>query len=470
MHNNCYHLLSDAEVKSFRKQLLDFYENTKRNLPWRKDPYKPPQKDDPDDRKKLAVQRFYEVLVSEIMLQQTRVETVKRYYDKWMKTLPTILHCAQADYDTEVMPLWSGMGFYGRCKRLHSACKYLAVLPAEEIPTSPERLAKNVPGVGPYTAGAVLSIAWGIPTGVVDGNVQRVLSRLLALHCNVTKGKPNAFVWQMANLLVDPNFPGNFNQALMELGAVTCTPQTFNCPGCPVSNICKAYQEKIAIEQTDNSVRDVEDIICQSHQSISKNTCEICSLCEPDPPYTSAEIWIQSRYPLRPPKVKQRIERAIVVVFQSQNSETDEKYFLIRKRPTGGLLAGLWDLPTVEIGEDPWPKDMQLAFDNALSSWISSENRQYIKKYQSCGRSTHIFTHIHKTSHVFYVLADQKLQVQKEFYWISQSDLEHVGMCELGLKNYRAALELRKRKVSSLKDHRRTLLLPAFSQMKEKAV
>lgn len=191
-------MLSEEEVQSFRRQLLNFYEYTKRPLPWRKEPCKTPRKNDSDDQKSKAVQRFYEVLVSEIMLQQTRVETVKRYYDKWMKTLPTLLHCAQADYDTDVMPLWSGMGFYGRCKRLHNACKYLAVLPAEEIPTSPERLAKDVPGVGPYTAGAVLSIAWGIPTGIVDGNVQRVLSRLLALHCDVTKGKPNAFVWYVS--------------------------------------------------------------------------------------------------------------------------------------------------------------------------------------------------------------------------------------------------------------------------------
>ncbi|WBW71785.1 DNA adenine glycosylase Myh1 [Schizosaccharomyces osmophilus] len=446
-HSLNLHSYNEDEIKQFRKHLIDFYEETKRVLPWRKQGCDLPQKDAPLNEWESPVQRLYEVLVSEIMLQQTRVETVKRYYNKWMETLPTLQACAEADYNTQVMPLWSGMGFYTRCKRLHQACQYLAGLIPSEIPLSAEKWAKDIPGVGPYTAGAVLSIAWKQRTGIVDGNVIRVLSRAFAVHSDCSKGKANTLIWELANALVDPERPGDFNQALMELGAVTCTPQSPQCSICPISDICKGYQEQIIISDRKELKYDIED-----------GPCNICSV---DPP--SAETlqnWVVNRYPIRPQKTKQREERALVVIFQKTDPETKEKLYLIRKRPTVGLLAGLWDFPTIEYGENAWPKDMEAEFQRCLDLWLQEENL-CVKKHQTRGRYLHIFSHIRKTSHVFYAIVTPETKTKEDFFWISQSDLEHVGMCELGLKNYRGALDLKKRKLTTLSNFKAPTLISA---------
>nr|AAC36207.1 A/G-specific adenine DNA glycosylase [Schizosaccharomyces pombe] len=442
------HSYTQLEVERFRESLIQFYDKTKRILPWRKKECIPPSEDSPLEDWEQPVQRLYEVLVSEIMLQQTRVETVKRYYTKWMETLPTLKSCAEAEYNTQVMPLWSGMGFYTRCKRLHQACQHLAKLHPSEIPRTGDEWAKGIPGVGPYTAGAVLSIAWKQPTGIVDGNVIRVLSRALAIHSDCSKGKANALIWKLANELVDPVRPGDFNQALMELGAITCTPQSPRCSVCPISEICKAYQEQNVIRDGNTIKYDIEDVPC--------------NICITDiPSKEDLQNWVVARYPVHPAKTKQREERALVVIFQKTDPSTKEKFFLIRKRPSAGLLAGLWDFPTIEFGQESWPKDMDAEFQKSIAQWISNDSRSLIKKYQSRGRYLHIFSHIRKTSHVFYAIASPDIVTNEDFFWISQSDLEHVGMCELGLKNYRAALEIKKRKVTSLSNFKEPKLTSA---------
>lgn len=214
------------DVSDLRSALLAHYDRSARDLPWRRDT------------------EPYPVLVSEIMLQQTRVETVVGYYGRWLERFPSVEALADASED-EVMKAWEGLGYYRRARYLHRAAQILRERAAEEegatrrtstalIPSTYEEL-RELPGVGAYTAGAVASIAFDEVVPAVDGNVRRVLARLYDL----ADPKP-AWLRERAGALVDPDRPGDWNQALMELGATICTPRRPDCPACPVAPWCAA--------------------------------------------------------------------------------------------------------------------------------------------------------------------------------------------------------------------------------------
>jgi A/G-specific adenine glycosylase len=206
---------SSEDVASIRRALLDHYDRTRRDLPWRADT-------DP-----------YRIWVSEVMLQQTRVETVTGYYRRWLGRFPDVGSLADATPD-EVLLEWQGLGYYRRARNLHAGAKVVQERHGGTVPGSFEEL-RALPGVGEYTAGAVASIAFGEPVPAVDGNVRRVLARL---H-DRPEPKPS-WLRDVAGLLVDPARPGDWNQALMELGATVCTPRDPECDSCPLGQWCRA--------------------------------------------------------------------------------------------------------------------------------------------------------------------------------------------------------------------------------------
>lgn len=218
----------EPQVRALRRALIHWYELHGRTLPWREHP-------DP-----------YRVWVSEVMLQQTRVEVVKAYFARWMKALPDIFALASAS-DDQVLSLWQGLGYYSRARRLRQGAQFVVEQMGGRLPSAPQELLK-VPGIGPYSAGAISSIAYGLPSAIVDGNVVRVLTRLFALAGDPTRAPLKAQLWALSGALVCPEQPGNFNQALMELGALVCTPSSPLCIECPLRSQCRAQASGQASE------------------------------------------------------------------------------------------------------------------------------------------------------------------------------------------------------------------------------
>ncbi|MDD4348526.1 MAG: A/G-specific adenine glycosylase [Opitutales bacterium] len=213
--------LSESAVPEIRLSLLGWYSRSRRKLPWREDP------------------SLYGTMVSEFMLQQTQVKTMLPYYERWMRQFPDPQSLADSA-EAEVMKLWQGLGYYSRARNLQAAIRKLLSLPA------PPRTAaewESFPGVGPYMAAAIASISFGDPAAVVDGNVIRVISRLAGIKAPFSSNSQAVRVIRpFARHLLDPSTPGDFNQAIMELGALVCTPRQATCQKCPIQPNCLAFQ------------------------------------------------------------------------------------------------------------------------------------------------------------------------------------------------------------------------------------
>ncbi|KAM3620106.1 uncharacterized protein V6R79_018414 [Siganus canaliculatus] len=237
-----HHTFHDAaDVVQLRSQLLRWYDKEKRELPWRTLALTEPD---------LNI-RTYAVWVSEIMLQQTQVATVIDYYNKWIKRWPTVKDLAAASLE-EVNQMWAGLGYYSRGKRLHEGAQKVMSELKGQMPRTVDSLLKELPGVGRYTAAAVASISLGQVTGAVDGNLIRVLCRLRAIGADSTSPAVTEALWNLANTLVDRERPGDFNQAMMELGARICTPKGPLCSQCPVQSHCHSYR-RVQVKQEENS-------------------------------------------------------------------------------------------------------------------------------------------------------------------------------------------------------------------------
>ena len=262
--------------REVRPRLLRWFDRSKRDLPWRKS-------SDP-----------YGIWVSEVMLQQTQVERVIRYWTKFLARFPTVKSLAQAELQ-EVLGLWTGLGYYSRARNLHLASKELVANFGGELPDSVDGLL-TLPGFGRYTAGAVASIAFQLEAPLVDGNVARVLSRLLELDGVPGEKAREASLWAAAEVLVAGGRPGDWNQALMELGATICVPHNPLCLVCPVRSSCRA----LASGRVDELPR-----------------------------------------PKKPAKRK-RLEIAVAVARRG-----DE--VLLARREERGLFGGLWEFPGIEL-------------------------------------------------------------------------------------------------------------------------
>ncbi|MBI4584099.1 MAG: A/G-specific adenine glycosylase [Planctomycetes bacterium] len=202
------------------QKLLAWYEVHRRDLPWRRDPTP------------------YRVWVSEVMLQQTQVDTVIPYYQRFLSRFPELADLARARLE-EVLPLWSGLGYYRRARDLHAAARKISSEHGGQFPRDRDQVLA-LPGIGPYTAGAVLSLAFNLPEPVLDGNVERVLTRLLALPGNPRQSANVRRLREEARGLIPAGRAGDFNQALMELGALICLPLGPRCLDCPLAGLCRA--------------------------------------------------------------------------------------------------------------------------------------------------------------------------------------------------------------------------------------
>jgi len=217
--------LSQERIDRLRDRLLGWYDQQRRELPWR---------DDPDP---------YRVWISEVMLQQTQVTTVLPYYQRFLSQFPTLGDLASAPLD-DVLKVWEGLGYYARARNLHAAARQVVADHEGRLPSSYPAL-RRLPGFGDYTAGAVASIAFGQRVPAVDGNVKRVLARLFAVTDDVTQSATARRLRAIAADLVPPDRPGDFNQALMELGATLCTPTSPRCLLCPVQEACQGLAQGI---------------------------------------------------------------------------------------------------------------------------------------------------------------------------------------------------------------------------------
>ena len=213
-------MLTVGEAKTFRKQLLAWFRQFQRDLPWRraKDPYR--------------------IWISEIMLQQTRVAAVIPYYERFLARFPDVRALAEAPQE-DVLKLWSGLGYYSRARNLQKAAQQIVARHAGEFPNDEEAMLA-LPGIGRYTAAAIMSIAFGAKHAVLDGNVARVLARLGAIHGDLRESRRWQSLQKTAGELLDPKSPGDWNQAMMELGAMVCAPRSPQCLVCPVAKFCCA--------------------------------------------------------------------------------------------------------------------------------------------------------------------------------------------------------------------------------------
>lgn len=216
---------NSRQLQAFRRQILSWYHAKRRDLPWRKtrDPYR--------------------IWVSEVMLQQTRVAAVLEHYRKFLKRFPTVRRLAAAS-EADVLAAWSGLGYYRRARMLHRAAKQLVAERDGRVPKTSAEL-QQLAGIGRYTANAIASIAFGEPVAVVDGNVERVLNRLIRAEVSGQR------LWTAAQELLDPANPSDFNQAMMELGATICTPTAPLCRNCPISKHCASESRTIQNARTE---------------------------------------------------------------------------------------------------------------------------------------------------------------------------------------------------------------------------
>jgi A/G-specific adenine glycosylase len=262
-----------------RRALVRWYRRNARDLPWRRDPTP------------------YRVWVSEIMLQQTRVETVVPYFRRFLGRFPDYRSLADAS-EEEVLEAWSGLGYYRRARALREGVRAVLERHGGEFPAG-EREALALPGIGRYTAGAVRSIALGIRAPVVDGNVARVLARVFGVEGDVSRAPARPALWELAREAVERGDPGEVNQAQMELGALVCRPAAPECGRCPLARLCVAAREG--------------------------RTREL---------------------PRLPPKrAPVPVRRTVLLVRRGGD-------VLLRRRPPGELLPGMWDLPGAFAGDD----------------------------------------------------------------------------------------------------------------------
>ncbi len=269
---------TSTRLSQMRQHLLTWYQQVGRDLPWR-------NIDDP-----------YRIWISEIMLQQTQVKTVMPYYERWLERFPTVHHLAKADQQ-EVLKLWQGLGYYARARNLHQAAQVIVEQHNGQFPATFDEVVA-LPGIGQTTAGGILSSAYNQPVAILDGNVKRVLARVMALP--VPPRKALQSLWQYSETLLDPDNPRDFNQALMDLGATICTPKQPNCPACPWQDFCQAHSLNL------------------QHQLPMRET--------------------------RSPLPTKTIGVAVI--------RDDQGKILIDRRPQKGLLGGLWEFPGGKVEPD----------------------------------------------------------------------------------------------------------------------
>lgn len=221
----------------FTDILLHWYADNKRSLPWR------------------GERDVYKVWVSEIILQQTRINQGWEYYLRFIQTFPTVKALAEAD-EEDVMRIWQGLGYYSRARNMHAAAKNIMQKHGGFFPKTYEQV-RQLKGIGDYTAAAICSFAYGLPYPAVDGNVLRIISRVFGIHENIMEGRTKKQIAELCSKLIKDADPADFNQALMDFGSLQCTPQSPQCESCPLKNECYAYQHE-EVEMLPVSVKNIQ--------------------------------------------------------------------------------------------------------------------------------------------------------------------------------------------------------------------
>ncbi|KGX87417.1 DNA glycosylase [Pontibacillus halophilus JSM 076056 = DSM 19796] len=306
-------ILEDFDVAQYQHDLIHWFKQEQRILPWR------------------ANQDPYKVWVSEIMLQQTRVDTVIPYFENFMSQFPTLEDLAYAD-EERVLKAWEGLGYYSRARNLQTAVREVVENYEGRVPHNEKELS-SLKGVGPYTKGAILSIAYGIPSPAVDGNVMRVLSRILFIENDIAKPATRKLFENIIREIISQEDPSSFNQGLMELGALVCTPKSPSCMLCPVQEHCRAFH-----------------------------------------------AGKEQLLPVKSSKKKQKRKPYMSLLLKDEHGR-----ILVEKRPDDGLLANLWQFPMVSLEEH-----------NRLNveKWIQGEYGLQVSLGSTVDNIKHTFSHV----------------------------------------------------------------------------
>jgi A/G-specific adenine glycosylase len=328
--------------------LLIWFEKNKRDLPWRNTPTP------------------YYVWVSEIMLQQTKVKTVIAYFERFIYALPDISALAQAP-EEQLLKLWEGLGYYTRVRNLQKAAIIVVEKYQGKLPSDYAQLLK-LPGIGSYTAGAIASIAYEIKEPAVDGNVMRVTKRVAGSFDEIGKLSVKKEIEEDLRNIMPKDKPGEFNQALMELGALVCLPNGRPlCNQCPIQRYCEAFKKNIVME-----------------------------------------------LPVKAPKKTRNIQEKTILLLEYQNK------YALHKRPGKGLLANLWELPNLE-GKMNITKVENLMMESGIKDY----------EMKLLGEAKHIFTHIewHMLGYKIQIMKNQEKEINQvafleEIIWVDRMELE----------------------------------------------
>jgi A/G-specific adenine glycosylase len=333
-------------MDKFAHRILNWYSHHARKLPWRNHP-------DP-----------YAVWVSEIMLQQTQVATVIPYFEKWMKKYPTVTCLAKAE-EKDVLSMWEGLGYYARARNLLKGSRIIISKYDGAIPSDVDEL-EALPGVGRYTAAAIASMAFGTDVATLDGNLKRVFSRVFNITTPATTSTGEAILWQTAARHLPKGHAGDYNQALMDLGAMICLPKNPLCSDCPLASICEAYLKGL-----------------------------------------QGNLPVITKKPLVPTRVKS----AAVIVQRGK--------VLLRQRPLNGLLGGMWEFPASEVDANP---------AIGLESAIETEFQLKVELGASFVVVHHAYTHFKLTEFAFLCTLKGKPHVLEDFQWIPLDQLDDFPM------------------------------------------
>ncbi|MDA9472224.1 A/G-specific adenine glycosylase [Enterococcus sp. 5H] len=359
---------NDDKLHAFQEDFIVWYEQEKRNLPWRVnlDPYR--------------------IWISEIMLQQTRVDTVIDYYYRFMEWFPTIQDLADAPED-KLLKAWEGLGYYSRARNLKVAAQQIVTDFNGQMPNSIDEI-RQLKGIGPYTAGAIGSIAFNLPEPAVDGNVMRVVSRLFEIDADIAKAGSRKVFEEAMYKIIDQKRPGDFNQAMMDLGSAICTPTSPKCEECPIQSYCLSYE---------------------------KNT--------------------MTNFPVKSKKLKPKDVYYIGGIMENKQQE-----FLLEKRDSKGLLANMWLFPIEEVSKErfeflqkTWVKEeQQLTLDFEEPLLVAEENSEIFEGYtnvvwqkRSLGEVTHIFSHLKWHILVFYGRQTGLIEQKNNQNWAMKEDFSN---------------------------------------------
>lgn len=340
-----------------RNRLLNWFRENRRDLPWREEHRSP-----------------YTIWVSEVMLQQTRVDTVIPYYQRFMETYPDIETLARAS-EEEVLNLWEGLGFYARARNLHQAAKVIVEEHGGDFPASRDQL-EELPGIGPSTAAAILSFAFQQQVPYLDGNVFRVISRYVGYAENTETAEGKQFIRAIVEESMSAEQPGVFNEALIELGAVVCTPSHPDCDNCPLGTECVARKEGIQEELPyRGKTRDV-------------------------PTRTRTAVLIRSHGEI-----------------------------LMVRRPSEGLLGGMWELPAL------WNEDDESVAETAdrTATWAVGESGTV----QSVDKTIrHTYSHFHLQMPLFELTVEDPASAEHEWSskWCSPNQLQQIPIHKAAIK------------------------------------